>query len=101
MVLKKLKYFLSRFKMWKLYSLTTLLVAFSSFAASHKSCEPEPKPEPERAPLRVFTNVVNSFKDSAILAGHKCHAYTWTTKDGCLFVTFEAEIAKNETARKI
>lgn len=54
----------------------------------------------EEPPLRAFTNVVNSFKDNAILAGRKTVVDTWTTKTGCMFVTFTTNVTCDDDLRK-
>ncbi len=79
--------------MWKLYSLAVLLVTFYPYLAS-ADCYDEP------VPLRVFTNVVKSFLDNAILAGKNTTVATWTDDNGRLFVTFLTTVTCEEDPRK-
>ncbi len=81
--------------MWKLYSLVVILVAFYPYmASSADDCE-----DTVLSPLRIFVNVVNSFTDGAILAGHKC-TVDIHTENGSLTVTFDTEITCDDVPSK-
>lgn len=79
----------------KLICLAIFLVACAPMAFAFEGCPPGSKP-----PLEIFIDVVNSFRDEAILAKHKCVVDIWTTEKGCHYVSFETDMTSDDVPRK-